>query len=193
MRYPCAVVLPLPLPEPASPEPRFCQHCGSGLVTRFVEGEGRVRLVCSACGVIHYINPKLVSNVLPERAGRVLLLRRGIEPSYGKWAFPGGYLELGESAEEGAEREAMEEVGLTVKAGPLLGVYSRVQHGVVVVVFRGLKVSGRPFPGAETLETAWFRPHEIPWPDLAFETTAAALRDWLRAIGGRGRPDTPAR
>ena len=117
-------------PDPAAP-PRFCQHCASSLVSRFLEEEGRTRLVCSSCGFVHYLNPKLVANVLPESGGRVLLLRRGIEPSYGKWAFPGGYLELGESAEEGAEREALEEVGMQVRAGPLLGVYTRVQHGVV--------------------------------------------------------------
>ncbi|HXH23535.1 MAG TPA: NUDIX hydrolase [Dehalococcoidia bacterium] len=184
------MALPLQLPDPPFGQPRFCQHCGSGLASRFVEAEGRVRLVCGTCGFIHYLNPKLVANVLPERDGSVLLLRRGIEPSYGRWAFPGGYLEMGESAEEGAEREALEEVGLRVRAGPLLGVYTRVQHGVVVLVFRGLEVTGLPVPGPETLETAWFRPHEIPWQDLAFETTAAALRDWLRAIGHPGPPGT---
>jgi ADP-ribose pyrophosphatase YjhB (NUDIX family) len=172
-------------------EPRYCQHCGTALTVRLLENEGRQRLACSQCGFIHYLNPRVVTNVLPERAGRVLLLRRAIEPSYGKWTFPGGYLELGESAEEGAEREAMEEVGLTVKAGPLLGVYTRLAQAVVVVVFRGLKVRGSPVAGPEVLETAWLRPAQIPWPDLAFETTAAALRDWTRAAGfgaPRGRP-----
>jgi ADP-ribose pyrophosphatase YjhB (NUDIX family) len=178
------------LPEPAG-EPRFCQHCAASLVSRFLEEEGRSRLVCGSCGFIHYLNPRLVANVLPESGGRVLLLRRGIEPSYGKWAFPGGYLELGESAEEGAEREALEEVGMDVRAGPLLGVYTRVQHGVVVLVFRGLEVRGLPVPGPETLETAWFQPHEIPWQDLAFETTAAALRDWLRTLPEVMRPGPP--
>lgn len=173
--------------------PRFCQSCGGLLALRFLAAEGRERLVCDACAFIHYMNPKLVSNVLPEREGRVLLLRRGIEPSYGRWAFPGGYLEMGESAEEGAEREALEEVGLTVKAGRLLGIYTRVQYGVVVVVFRSALVSGDPVPGAETLETSWFAPAEIPWHDLAFETTEAALRDWLLAVGHRSPPDTRGR
>lgn len=173
--------------------PRFCQACGGGLAPRFLPEEGRERLVCTACDFVHYLNPKLVSNVLPERDGRVLLLRRGIEPSYGRWAFPGGYLELGESAQEGAEREALEEVGLTVTAGELLGVYTRVAHGVVVLVFRSALVSGQPVAGAETLEMRWFGPDEIPWDELAFETTAAALRDWLRALGHQGPPGTPAR
>ncbi len=184
--------------DPVPELPRFCQRCSSALRPRFIADEGRERLACEGCGFVHYVNPKLVANVLPERRGRVLLLRRGIEPSYGKWAFPGGYLELGESAEAGAEREAMEEVCLTVKAGPLLGVYTRVEHGVVVLVFRGLRVSGRAACGPEVLETAWFRPQQIPWLDLAFETTAAALRDWVRAVaipgpGGRRAPGSAAR
>lgn len=182
-----------PQRPPESEPPRFCQRCGSPLAPRFIAEEGRARLVCERCDFIHYLNPRLVSNVLPEREGRILLLRRGIEPSYGRWAFPGGYLEMGESAQEGAEREALEEVGLRVRAGPLLGIYTRVVQGIVVVVFRGLKVSGRPVPGVETLEAAWFRPEEIPWPELAFETTTAALRDWLRAAGHRGQPGRPAR
>jgi ADP-ribose pyrophosphatase YjhB (NUDIX family) len=173
--------------------PRFCQACGGGLASRFLAEEGRERLVCAACDFIHYLNPKLVSNVLPERDGRVLLLRRGIHPSHGLWAFPGGYLELGESAEQGAEREALEEVGLTVKVGPLLGIYTRVQHGVVVVVFRSASISGQAAAGPETLEMGWFGPEEIPWEELAFETTAAALRDWLQALGHRSPLDRPAR
>lgn len=174
-------------------QPRYCQHCGWVLVSRFLEQDGRLRLICERCGFIHYVNPKLVSNVLPERRGRVLLLRRAIEPSYGKWAFPGGFLEMGESVEEGAEREAFEEVGLRVRAGPLLGVYTRVDQGVVVLVFRGLRVSGRPVPGPEAIETAWFQPHEIPWTDLAFETTSAAMRDWVRALGHPGPRGKPGR
>jgi ADP-ribose pyrophosphatase YjhB (NUDIX family) len=173
-------------PDPA--QPRYCQHCTGRLESRFVADEGRVRLVCARCEFIHYLNPRLVANVLPERDGRVLLLRRGIEPSYGAWAFPGGYLELGETVEEAAAREAREEVGLEVAVGSLLGIYTRVPHGIVVVVFRSVGVRGEAQALGETLETAWFRPQEIPWDALAFETTTAALRDWLRTAGYRGPP-----
>jgi ADP-ribose pyrophosphatase YjhB (NUDIX family) len=182
----------LPLPSDLT-QPRFCQLCGGGLGVRYVERDERHRLVCAGCEFIHYQNPRLVSNVIPERNGRILLLRRAIEPSYGRWAFPGGYMELGESAQEGAEREALEEVGLRVKAGGLVGVYTRVTQAVVVLVFRSAKVSGRPAAGPETLELAWFRPEQIPWDELAFETTAAALRDWLKLAGFRGRPGKPGR
>jgi ADP-ribose pyrophosphatase YjhB (NUDIX family) len=140
---------------------------------------------------VHYVNPRLVAAVLPERDGRVLLLRRAIEPSYGLWTFPGGYLELGESAEAGAEREAMEEVGLEVRAGAVLGVYTLTAQGTVLVVYRGTTASGDPARGPETLDTAWFEPHQIPWPNLAFETTAAALSDWLSLLQAPGQPYKP--
>jgi len=102
-------------------------------------------------------------------------------------------LDLGESAEEGAEREAGEEVGLQVNAGDLLGIYTRVDQGIVVVVFRSQRVSGRPAAGPEALDTAWFGPGQIPWTDLAFETTETALRDWVRANGHPDPPGRPAR
>ena len=166
--------------------PRFCQQCAAALELRLLDREGRERLVCAACSFVLYQNPKLVVGLLPERRGRVLLVRRAIEPSYGLWTFPGGYLELGETAQQGAERETFEEVGLALKAGALLGAYTRVNDGIVVLVFRATAPSGRPVPGPEVLETVWAAPHEVPWPDLAFETTEAALRDWVRTAGSRG-------
>jgi ADP-ribose pyrophosphatase YjhB (NUDIX family) len=180
--------------------PRFCHQCGGRLQKRLVEGEDRPRLVCSACGFIHYVNPKVVVGAVPERAGRVLLMRRAIEPRYGAWTFPGGFMEVDETAEEAALREAEEELGLSLTLGPLLGVYSRpaarggqTRHrrarsggfalsegpGILVVVFRARVGRAQPKPGRECLETAWFRPEEVPWEDLAFETTRWALRDWL--------------
>jgi ADP-ribose pyrophosphatase YjhB (NUDIX family) len=177
--------------------PRFCHQCGGRLQQRLVEGEDRPRLVCSRCDFIHYVNPKVVVGAIPERGGRVLLMRRAIEPRYGAWTFPGGFMEIDETAEEAALREAEEEVGLSLTLGPLLGVYSRPAArggqaaarpggsdpgggpGVVVVVFRARVGRARPTPGTECLETAWFRPEDIPWEDLAFETTRWALRDWV--------------
>jgi ADP-ribose pyrophosphatase YjhB (NUDIX family) len=170
---------------------RHCQACGAALEVRRLAADERPRRVCPACGLVHYENPRLITNVLPERNGAVLLLRRAREPSYGKWTFPGGYLEMGETAQEGAEREALEEVGLRLRAGPVLGAYSLLDAGQVVLVFRAEGVSGRPVPGPEVLETAWFRPHELPWSDLAFESTEAALRDWVALVQDRGRRGKP--
>jgi ADP-ribose pyrophosphatase YjhB (NUDIX family) len=171
--------------------PRFCHQCGGPLQERLVEGEDRPRLVCSRCGFIHYINPKVVVGAIPERGGRVLLLRRAIEPRYGTWTFPGGFMEVDETVEEAALREAEEELGLSLKLGRLLGVYSRPSApakggsapgggpGIVVVVFRAQAGKEPPKLGHECLEAAWFRPEEIPWDELAFETTRWALRDWV--------------
>ena len=188
--------------------PRFCHQCGGPLQERLVEGEDRPRLVCSRCGFIHYLNPKVVVGVIPERAGSILLMRRAIEPRYGAWTFPGGFMEVDETVEEAALREAEEEVGLSLTLGPLLGIYSRPSAGggqtrpwrarpggsdleggpgILVVVFRARVGRAPPKPGRECLEAAWFRPEEIPWEGLAFETTRWALRDWVALKDRRRR------
>jgi len=168
------------------PEPRFCHQCGAAVTLRFVPEEQRDRLVCDACGFTHYLNPRVVAGVIPERDGgaggrQALLMRRALEPRRGYWTPPGGYVELGESTEEAALREGLEEVGLTLKLAGLLGVYSRPAVGVVVVVYRARAVEAEPTLGAEALEARWFAAGEIPWDDLAFETTVRALRDWVAA------------
>lgn len=166
------------------PDPKFCHQCGASLRLQLVEEEGLERLVCEACGFIHYLNPRVVAAAVPERTsddGRrdVLLMRRALEPRRGYWTPPGGFVELGESTEEAALRESDEEVGLTLEVTALLGVYSRPQVGIVVVVYRARALSGEARPSAEALEVRWFPEDEIPWDDLAFETTVAALRDWV--------------
>ena len=159
--------------------PRFCPSCGGGLELRVLPDEERPRHVCMTCGRIEYINPKIVAAVLPVNAGRVLLLRRAIEPRAGTWVFPGGFVEWGETMEEAAAREALEEVGATVEVGPVLGGYSRRGPGVVIVVYLG-HATGTGFNlGREASEAAWFSPQEIPWSELAFDTTEQALQAWV--------------
>ncbi len=122
--------------------------------------------------------------VIPERRGRVLLMQRAIEPRYGAWTFPGGFLEIDETVEECAVRETQEEVGVDVRLGELVGVYSRPapqSPGIVSIVFRGRIAGGEVSTGREALEARWFRPEEIPWDELAYETTRSALRDWLKS------------
>jgi len=174
--------------------PRFCPNCGGHLSERLLETEDRPRLVCDQCQRILYLNPKVVAGVIIGRSGRLLLLRRAIEPRRGTWTFPAGYMEIDETAEQAAIRETEEEVGLKVKLGPLVGAYSRpVPHGpgIMVVVFRSSRPRGRVRAGREALETRWFGLDDIPWDDLSFPTTHAALRDWLRAR--RRRPQRVAR
>jgi ADP-ribose pyrophosphatase YjhB (NUDIX family) len=148
----------------------YCPRCGAPLIVRLLDTEDRPRLICDR-GHILYVNPKLVVGVIPERRGRVLLLRRAIEPRHGFWTYPGGFMEIDETAEECAAREAHEEVGVHVRVLDLV---------VVSIVYRGTVAEGRPAAGREALETRWFRPDDIPWDDLAYETTRWALRDWMK-------------
>ena len=168
------------------PGPRFCHQCGAAVRLQVVPEEDRERLVCEACGFIHYLNPRVVAAAIPERTGddgrrHLLLMRRAIEPRRGYWTPPGGFVELGESTEEAAVRESEEEVGVELEVAGLVGVYSRPQVGIVVVVHRARALSGEARPGAEALEARWFAADDIPWDDLASETTSAALRDWVAA------------
>ena len=164
------------------PQPTHCQQCGGALRLQYVTEEQRDRLVCQACGFIHYLNPRVVAAAIPERDGSVLLMRRALEPRRGYWTPPGGFVELGESTEEAALRESEEEVGLPLELAGLLGVYSRPAVGIVVVVYRALALREEPNLGSEALEARWFTPQAIPWDDLAFDSTVRALRDWVERV-----------
>ncbi|HYM14098.1 MAG TPA: NUDIX hydrolase [Dehalococcoidia bacterium] len=165
-------------------EARYCQVCGRYLIERVVEPEGRARLQCEGCGFVHYLNPRVVAAVIIEHNGRVLLQQRAMEPSRGLWTFPGGFLEIGETPEEGAVREAKEEVGLDVSVRSLQGIYTRRRHGIVLVVYSGTSARGdAKVADWESLAVRWCAPGEIPWGELAFETTEEALREWVRARG----------
>lgn len=126
-----------------------------------------------------YLNPKVVAGAIPVSNGRILLVRRNIEPSKGKWTFPGGFVDWGESVQAAALREALEETGLTIVLDGLVGVYSYPGVPVVIVVYRAKVIGGRFIPNHEIAELAWVTPEEIPWEDLAFPSTRDALKDWL--------------
>jgi ADP-ribose pyrophosphatase YjhB (NUDIX family) len=156
----------------------YCSVCGNTLVTRFLPEEGRERQVCEVCGHIHYVNPLLVAGVIPVIDGRVWLLRRAIEPRVGFWTFPAGYMELGETVEQAAARETREELNLEVRLGRLVTVYSRADLRTVHVIFLGDALSDAS-PGSEALECRLFTREEIPWEELAFSSTHAALTAWV--------------
>ena len=160
---------------------RYCSRCGAALRFGSIEGEDRHRLGCDTCGFVAYVNPRLVVTTIPVTDdGRVVLLRRGIEPGLGWWAQPGGFLEIDETVTEGAVRETLEETGLIVQPGEILGLYARLEAAVVVLAFEAAVVGGEMMPTAESLEVEAFDPGHIPWPGIAFKTTYWALRDWLR-------------
>lgn len=149
---------------------------------RFVEGEDRDRFVCESCGSIHYLNPKIVAGTIPIESGKVWLLRRAIEPRIGYWTFPAGYMELGETVEQAAARETAEELGLEIHIERLLDVYSWPHLTTVHIIYLA-EALGTPTGGKETLEYRLFRPAEIPWDTLAFNSTHRALGDWVRLLG----------
>lgn len=158
-------------------------HCAQPLAMRVPEGDTRERMVCPGCGFVHYLNPRPVAGVIPVREdGRLLLTRRAIPPRPGTWVFPGGYMDLGETAEEAAIRETREEALLGVTGLELVGVYTRTGPGVIVIVYEG-KALGEGGAGHETSEVAWFYPNRIPWDELSFDSTHWALRDFLKRRG----------
>lgn len=168
----------------------YCTNCGDSLKLGAVEGEYRDRLACPSCGQIAYVNPRLVVTTIPvTEAGEVVLLRRGIEPGKGWWAQPGGFLEVDETVSEAAIRETLEETGLIVEPGEIVGLYSRLEAAVVVIAFEARVTGGEPRLNPEALEIRTFEPDAIPWQGIAFKTTYWAIRDWLR----RRRPDIQPR
>jgi ADP-ribose pyrophosphatase YjhB (NUDIX family) len=166
-------------------DPVYCPACGQPLRERPLQGDALLRLVCPN-GHVTWRNPRLVVGTLPIREGRVFLARRAIEPALGRWTYPGGFMELGESAPEGARRETEEETQLKVEVGRLIGAYSRPAAGQVTLIYEASVVGGEALPGAESLEVRDFGPDEIPWEELAFTTAESALRDWIASLAGRG-------
>ena len=164
----------------------FCSNCGASLRFGRIEGEDRDRLSCPDCGHIAYVNPRLVVTAFPiTDEGGIVLLRRGIEPGRGRWAQPGGFLEVDETVNQAAIRETWEETGLLVEPGEVIGLYTRLEAAVVTIAFEARILGGTAAPTREALEIRTFAPEEIPWSGLAFRTTMWALRDWL----DRRRPD----
>jgi ADP-ribose pyrophosphatase YjhB (NUDIX family) len=163
-------------------EPIYCPRCGAKLEKRLV-GD-RVRHVCPRCGYVFYLNPTVAAGTLVEMDGKVVLVRRGVQPGMGKWGLPSGYVEADESAEEAAARETMEEAGIEVEIDNLLGVYSFGEkdgnHGVLIL-YAAHVVGGELRAGDDAQEVRAFPPHELPEADLAFDTNRQALREWLRA------------
>lgn len=160
---------------------RFCPVCAGELAPQLVDL--RERLVCQACGFIFYINPKVAAGALVEDQGRVVLVRRGVEPGLGQWGLPAGFAEVDETIEETAVRECHEETGLEIVVDDLLGVYSyesATQGRGVLVLYAGHVVGGQLAAGDDALEVGLFAPDELP-EDIAFRTHRQALHDWRKA------------
>ena len=161
---------------------KYCPRCGGKLEERFIEFEQRVRKVCSQCGFIFYLNPKVVAAAVPRQEGRIWLLRRNIEPGLGRWTFPGGYVDLGERVPDAAVRETREETCLEIQLDDLLNVYSYNAVGVVLVVYRATVIGGIAAVTPESQEVRSFSQAEVPWDELAFPSTREALRDYVQKL-----------
>jgi ADP-ribose pyrophosphatase YjhB (NUDIX family) len=158
----------------------FCSACGSSRIERRVpEGDTLPRDVCAACGAIHYQNPKIVVGCLPEWEDKVLLCRRAIEPRYGLWTLPAGFLENAETLAHGAVRETLEEARARVDVRELYTVISLPQINQVYMMFRATLLDLGFGPGAESLEVRLFDESDIPWEALAFRTIARTLRNYF--------------
>ncbi len=165
--------------DDGSHEYRHCPMCGGRLESRVVMQHDPPRLVCSACGFVFYVDPKVAVGAIASRDGEIVLLRRAIEPGYGKWVFPGGYVDRGETLEHAVRREALEEINAEIRVGPLLNAYSYEGGPVIVIVFAAQLIGEELQGGEEALEVRLFEPAEIPWDDLAFRSTREALREYL--------------
>lgn len=161
------------------PAYRFCPRCGHPLDSRVLRAGEPPRLVCGACAFVFFLDPKVAAGVVFSYDGGVLLVQRAIHPSYGKWVFPGGYVDRGETLESAALREVREESGLVVRLTRLLGVYSFPANPVIVVAYAGDVTGGSLTIDDESLAVRSFPPAEIPWDELAFPSTVQVLKDYL--------------
>jgi ADP-ribose pyrophosphatase YjhB (NUDIX family) len=167
---------------------KFCANCGAPVARRVPPGDTLPRWVCDQCGEIHYQNPKLVIGTIPEHEGQLLLCRRAIEPRYGYWTLPAGFMENDETTAQAAARETLEEAGAPVDLGELFTLISVPRVNQVHLYYRA-RLRGLEFnPGEETLEVGLFEEGTIPWQDIAFRTVAYTLKRWFedRARGSFG-------
>ena len=162
---------------PATHSIRHCKQCGAVVQYRLPDdGDTRERAVCPACHTIHYENPLNVVGTVPVLGDLVLLCKRNIEPRWGKWTLPAGFMELGETTAEGAARETTEEAGAQFELEDLFTVMSVPRVGQVHLYYRARLTSDRFEPGHETLEARLFREEDIPWEELAFRTVRETLQ-----------------
>ena len=158
---------------------KFCNSCGSAVAHRIPEGDSLERAICDACGTIQYQNPKIVVGCVPVHGDRILVCKRAIEPRYGLWTLPAGFMENNESAAEGAAREALEEANARVDIEDLYTVYSIPHISQVYMMFRARLLDTDVSPGVESLEVKLVREDEIPWDRLAFTMVRRTLEHYL--------------
>ncbi len=158
---------------------KFCPACAAPLSRRVPPGDTFERDVCDQCGIVHYQNPLLVIGSVPEYEGKILLCRRAIEPRYGYWTLPAGFMENDETVGGAALRETREEAGAKIELGPAFTMISVPRVNQVHVFFRARLLELDFKPGEESLEVMLFEEAAIPWKDIAFRTVALTLKHWF--------------
>jgi ADP-ribose pyrophosphatase YjhB (NUDIX family) len=167
---------------------KFCSDCGAPVALKIPPGDTLPRHVCDACGTVHYSNPKMVIGCIPEWRDQVLLCKRAIEPRYGLWTLPAGFMENGETVAQAALRETLEEARARVELAGMFSVLSVPHVNQVHIFYRARLVDLDFGPGAESLEVQLFPESAIPWREIAFRTVATTLRHYYadRAAGAFG-------
>ena len=159
---------------------KFCRNCGTAVVNRVPDdGDTKVRAICPSCNTIHYENPLNVVGTLPIWEGKVLLCKRNIEPRFGKWTLPAGFLEIGETLAEGAARETEEEAGAQFELEELFSIMNVPRVGQVHIFYKARLLSSVFKPGFETIEAKLFEEHDIPWDEIAFKTVKETLHHYF--------------
>jgi len=161
---------------------KYCSNCAAEVELKIPEGDNRPRYVCPQCGMIHYENPRMVVGCIPVWEEKILICRRAIEPRHGLWTVPAGFMENGETLEQGAMRETEEEAGARVRIERLHAVYSLPQVNQVYVIFLAPMLDGRFEAGLESLECKLVTPAEIPWDEIAFTAIRFSLETYVRSL-----------
>lgn len=157
----------------------FCSQCGTKVDFRIPPGDSLPRHVCPHCETIHYLNPKLVVGCVAEWKGDILLCRRAIEPRYGFWTLPAGFMENGESTTQAALRETLEEACARIAIDELFSLVNIPHINQVHLFYRGQLLDTDFASGVESLETTLFSEAEIPWEKLAFRSVALCLKAYF--------------
>lgn len=162
------------------PRIQHCRQCGSRVIYRLPDdGDTKERAICPDCATIHYENPLNVVGTVPHWGEKVLLCKRNIEPRWGKWTLPAGFMELDETTAEGAARETVEEAGAQFEMQELFTVMNVARVGQVHLFYRARLISDQFNPGTETIEARLFAENEIPWDNIAFRTVKETLQQYF--------------
>lgn len=169
-----------------TPPYKFCPVCGSPLDSRVLRAGEPKRLVCTnaaACGFVFYLDPKVaVGTIIRTAAGKIVLVKRAIEPGFGQWVFPGGFVDRGEEIRLAAAREAREEAGITIQLDHLVGIYSYEGVTPIIIVFAATMTGGELTVDDENSEIREFAVDDIPWDELAFRSTVESLEDYIKGV-----------